>query len=390
MTSYTKITDSDLASGALYDKVNDMADALNAGKLEKTALGSRKASTAYASGALVICEYHGDLLLKCTTAGTTGSGALDTSGTLSAGTTISDGTVVWTAVQKGTVKSVNNVLPDNTGNVQINTTSAWTLFDHKFSDHIINDIRWLRADTFSWQSGSVYVLAYNHLVEDIDGITATTETIGSYTITYYPAADGHKIVLPSQETIVDNIFNESGIAWYYILDTTNTRFKLPRNKFGFVGFRDTVGKYVPESLPNITSGTDWMNTTGGTTTAATNSIPTNNGCLVGNSTGGHGINGNSFEIYWSRLDASNSSSTYQDDAPVQQRGVQMYLYFYIGAYTQTAIEQTAGINAELFNGKQDVSDLVTSVSSSSTHKQYPSAKCLYDLLGDVETLINAL
>ena len=32
----------------------------------------------------------------------------------------------------------------------------------------------------------------------------------------------------------------------------------------------------------------------------------------------------------------------------------MYLYFYVGEFTQTAIEQTAGLNAELFNGKADV------------------------------------
>lgn len=36
------------------------------------------------------------------------------------------------------------------------------------------------------------------------------------------------------------------------------------------------------------------------------------------------------------------------------------------------------------------SNKVISLSSSSTDTQYPSAKCVYDLLGDVETLINAL
>lgn len=33
---------------------------------------------------------------------------------------------------------------------------------------------------------------------------------------------------------------------------------------------------------------------------------------------------------------------------------------------------------------------VTSISSSSTNAQYPSAKCVYDIIGDVESLINAL
>lgn len=34
--------------------------------------------------------------------------------------------------------------------------------------------------------------------------------------------------------------------------------------------------------------------------------------------------------------------------------------------------------------------LVTSISSSSTDNEYPSAKCMWDIIGDVETLINAL
>lgn len=38
----------------------------------------------------------------------------------------------------------------------------------------------------------------------------------------------------------------------------------------------------------------------------------------------------------------------------------------------------------------DNTELVTSISSSSTDLQYPSAKCMWDLIGDVESLINAL
>lgn len=42
------------------------------------------------------------------------------------------------------------------------------------------------------------------------------------------------------------------------------------------------------------------------------------------------------------------------------------------------------------SGVQMTSNLVTSISSSSTDTQYPSAKCVYDIVGDIETLINAL
>ena len=68
-------------------------------------------------------------------------------------------------------------------------------------------------------------------------------------------------------------------------------------------------------------------------------------------------NGNSSSAPKVSFDASLYSSTYQDDAPVQQRATQTYLYFYVGSYAETAIEQTAGLNAELFNDKADVSAL---------------------------------
>lgn len=46
--------------------------------------------------------------------------------------------------------------------------------------------------------------------------------------------------------------------------------------------------------------------------------------------------------------------------------------------------------SQVVSGKEDASNKVTSLSSSSTDTQYPSAKCVYDLIGDIETLINAL
>ena len=145
------------------------------------------------------------------------------------------------------------------------------LFTTVWQDHILNDISWLRADTFSWQSGLVYTAAYQHLVSEISGLTAQTETIGYTTITYYQASDGHKIVLADQETNVLNVYISTGVAWYYVLDTANTQFKLPRRR--------------PTSAEEV------------------------------------------------------------------------YLYMYIGQYSQTAIQQTAGLNSSLFSNKVDISSL---------------------------------
>lgn len=234
--------------------------------------------------------------------------------------------------------------------------NAHSLFDFKWSDHVINDMNWLEADTGSWHSGDTYTDAYNHLVADIEGIIPDTETIGGYTVTFYRATDGHKIVLADSidEANVDRIYKNSGVAWYYILDTTNRQFKLPRTQYGFKGIRESynAGDYIDESLPNITGTVDASGTYGSSIFTASSGA-FYNGANSGwrTQTQQSTISGASDTI---TFDASRSSSTYQDDAPVQERATQMYLYFYVGEYSQTAIEQTAGLNAELFNGKADV------------------------------------
>ena len=42
-------------------------------------------------------------------------------------------------------------------------------------DHIVNDISWLRADTFSWQSGDVYKTVYDKLVSEYNNENSITK-----------------------------------------------------------------------------------------------------------------------------------------------------------------------------------------------------------------------
>ena len=293
------------------------------------------------------------------------------------------------------------------------------LFTPTWQDHLLNDISWLRADTFSWQSGLVYVAAYQHLVNDYNntpstilapngttyvrnpsndyyksstmtqyyawrnsdasdyttvyttytfpriGVTpvyrksgtnftslgkvadanARIEIISGQSIQCKVAQDGHKLVLADQEDKISNIFLSTGIAWYYILDTTNQRFKLPRSKWNFVGLRASVGTYVEESLPNI----NIISFGNGETNAMYHRSA---GYAYSGVARGDGVSGGLTEPL-----ASQSSSTYKDNASVQQRATEMYLYFYIGQFTQTAIQQTAGITAETLNGKADASSV---------------------------------
>lgn len=285
------------------------------------------------------------------------------------------------------------------------------MFDWKWADHQLNDVQWLRADTFSWQSGSVYEAAFNELFYDIQistywyssggpgytksrtpvvgdavylnsdlttqigtvdsyddvndeitvsgdtysymsntYVTPTTETVAGYSLSVYTGHSGRKIVSAGDETKVANIYTATGVAWYYIIDIPNKRFKLPRTKFGVTGLRDNVGDYVKPELPNIT----------GTFRATLNSAydaddtgaftrGTNLGAQVTSLKDSY-----TYRNYEHTLNASDSNSIYKDDATVQPPATQMYLYFYVGNFTQGALENTAGINAEDFNDKADV------------------------------------
>lgn len=319
-----------------------------------------------------------------------------------------DDTTTWAnaldanLVSKAQVASALSELPTG-ANLPI-LTSIW-------ADHLLNDMSWLRADTFSWQSGDVYKAAYDHLTNDMrtvyawvqrsgsygfivytesatpsvgDNIydengsvigscssfnsgslgwtgsggttysswlrsvsddlpSARTETIGDTTITYYLAQDGHKICLPDQESNVVALYESTGVAWYYILDTENKQFKLPRTKYGFTGLRDSVGGYVEPALPNIT-GNAWARGPEANSSGS-------DGALYVTATAdtyGRGHSEGSATAQFN-LDASRSSTIYKDGATVQPPATQMYLYFYVGNFEQSAVEQTAGINAEMFN-----------------------------------------
>ena len=60
-------------------------------------------------------------------------------------------------------------------------------------------------------------------------------------------------------------------------------------------------------------------------------------------------------------------------------------------YSETGTDAVSGkAVASAISGKEATSNKVTSLSSSSTDTEYPSAKCVYDLMGDVESILNTI
>lgn len=125
--------------------------------------------------------------------------------------------------------------------------NGFPLLSHLFYDHELNEANWLRADTWSWQSGSIYQSAYQALVNAQSTGTQASETIGSYTIQFTRATNGWKIVSEANAGTVEDIYQESGVAWYYILDTANQRFKLPRE--------NPAREELVETVPVVGNGT---------------------------------------------------------------------------------------------------------------------------------------
>lgn len=292
---------------------------------------------------------------------------------------------VATSSQVGLVKpDGETVVVQNDGTLVINpfVSAALPLFTQLYADHLLNDVSYLRANTFSWQSGNVYVAAYNELLSQYNNAASTTEseTINGTTITYKLTPKGYKIAAASQENNVAQIFSEVGTAWYYILDTANTRFKLPRGEHGNIvekkqsgtswyrvysdgwceqgGITGLIADYGTATVNLLKSFAD----TNYTITKATMMPSTgddgqwNNNAIIRYAT----RTVNSFQIY-NRGSADGGryvswqAEGYLSSYPANSQ--YKYLYLYCGNFEQSAVEQTAGLNAELFNGKVDVDNM---------------------------------
>ena len=109
---------------------------------------------------------------------------------------------------------------------------------------------------------------------------------------------------------------ENGVCGYFGLDTVNQKFKLPKIDEVWVeaGDLSTLGQFIAESLPNIK----------GTFAAYTWSEKDVSGCVTCIDDGGRGgSDGNSYKYARFTVNASDSSSTYQDNSKVQPKSIKL-------------------------------------------------------------------
>ena len=253
------------------------------------------------------------------------------------------------------------------------------MFTPIWSDHILNDASYLRADTFSWHNGEIYETAYKILLAEF----TSPECVHKFEngVTYRRTPSGFKIADPNKHDAVLEAFISTGKSWFYVIDPDNKRFKLPRTQYSFTGIRDMVGGDVEAGLPSLTSNSTGahthtrgtMNITGtfGALTAPSGA-PQFSGAIskADNFSTATGVSHNNAGHHGARLytlDASQSWSgatssdgahthTITDSAgvvgkadTVQPPATQMYLYFFIGNYARPATDINIGELVEVVN-----------------------------------------
>lgn len=250
------------------------------------------------------------------------------------------------------------------------------LLSHQFFQHRLNDIQYLRADTFSWQSGKVYVASYEKLVEEYNNGETRTEGL----ITYKLSPNDFKIADASQENNIMTTFSRYGEADFFILDIPNERFKLPRFKpdknllesyvSGSNGYRiyndgyceqwGTISSVVQNSY---TAGTINLPKTFADTNYNVQITQNDNGQTLGTdpSTNGNAVHTktpSSFTInaYAWTYGRDWIARGYLADNQYNKnsKNNNLKLYYYVGSFDSTGIIKNAGINTELFNSKQDI------------------------------------
>ena len=103
-------------------------------------------------------------------------------------------------------------------------------------------------------------------------------------------------------------------------------------------------------------------------------------------------NAEAIDIYDARIEGIDTTLSTSSDNPVKNSTIstEFEKVSYIGDPYDTVPDVPSPEPDPPTSLFEYTANKVTSLSSSSTDLQYPSAKCVYDIIGDVETLLAAI
>ena len=237
------------------------------------------------------------------------------------------------------------------------TGDGFRLFDIKITDRKL-----IGEEAVGWviQGGLVtmtYPDAVNQIIEEFDeGVTTTYRGISCV-----QSLTGHYIADISKKSAIDQLFSQTGIADFYILDKTNRQFYLPRNKwFMQLTTDDTkINQFNEAGLPNHQHSPIYLTGSNADLGDPGECYMTNNGQQNGVRTSTNSRTGN-----------VSNNSLYGKSSTVQPQSSNKLLYYKVG-------NVTTGVGEILIDAQEFLSE--------STQQLENAAQ---DGLNDIETAIN--
>ena len=169
-------------------------------------------------------------------------------------------------------------------------------------------------------------------------------------------SDGHRIVDVTggtdQDTAVGAIYSQTGVAWFYVLDVANNRFKLPRENTSRLGLPQSIAISGNGKSMGLTDGTNGLGLVGDWGSYQVQNSAWAYDVNVG-TTGTGGAHAGIVAMGMT-TDATKSGVVGRPELSDNAYDGRKYLYFYVGGFNDSAVSQTAGINANVINSKMDV------------------------------------
>lgn len=222
---------------------------------------------------------------------------------------------------------------------------GFRLFDIKITDRKL-----IGEEAIGWviQGGLVtmtYPDAVNQIIEEFDeGVSVTYREISCV-----QSLTGHYIADISQKDAVDQLFYQTGIADFYILDKTNQQFYLPRNNW-FMQFTtdDTkLNQFNEAGLPNHQHSPIYLTGSNADLGDPGNCYITNNGQQNGVRTSTNSRTG----------DVSNNGLYGKSDT-VQPQSTNKFLYYKVGNVSTSPNQILIDAQEFLADSVQELEDTV--------------------------------
>jgi len=234
-----------------------------------------------------------------------------------------------------------------------NTSNGRELFDVVFKDKALSyeeSQGWALLGTYVYKNALLgtrygYPDFYERCIDEKNSAEAVEITLGDNVITIYMNKNGHQFYDISDKDIVDEFYNQNGVAWFYGVDVLEQRIFLPRNDYYFKnGSFGEIGQFVAPGIPNIKGSfsrafaDDTLNCDG------VFYVPSTTGTArYGTQTRGSVTNSVGF-------DASLSNSVYGNSSSVQPPSVNVLAYMVVGnvntnqGYSEIVAEGTNILN----------------------------------------------